>query len=122
MCMHKSGALTLETDNELILCHGKVFGEIRGLFLFVWQKGKRISPSISRDKWRGIKNMTDRRHVKTLRKLAQTYREAEENSDGYEDLMAYEFLQEAAKMELEIIATETSKHKKKKRKGGKETT
>ena len=66
--------------------------------------------------------MTDRRHVKTLRKLAQTYREAEENSDGYEDLMAYEFLQEAAKMELEIIATETSKHRKKKRKGGKETT
>lgn len=66
--------------------------------------------------------MTDRRHVKTLRKLAQAYRETEENSDGYEDLMAYEFLQEAAKMELEIIATETSKHRKKKRKGGKETT
>ena len=36
--------------------------------------------------------------------------------------MAYEFLQETAKMELEIIATETSKHRKKKRKGGKETT
>ena len=67
--------------------------------------------------------MTDRRHVKTLRKLAQAYRETEENSYGYEDLMAYEFLQEAAvKMELEIIATETSKHRKKKRKGGKETT
>ena len=66
--------------------------------------------------------MTDRRHVKTLRKLAQAYREMEETSYGYEDLMAYEFLQEAAKMELEIIATETSKHRKKKRKGGKETT
>ena len=61
--------------------------------------------------------MTDRRHVKTLRKLAQAYREAEENSDGYEDLMAYEFLQETAKMEHEIIATETSKHRKNKRKG-----
>ncbi len=63
--------------------------------------------------------MEDRRHIKSLRRIAQAYRVAEENDDGYEDLMAYEFLQEAAKMELEIIATETNKHRKSKRKGGK---
>ena len=66
--------------------------------------------------------MADRRHIKTLRRIAEAYRRAEEDNEGYEDIMAYEFLQETAKMELEIIATETSKHRKNRRKGGKRRT
>lgn len=65
--------------------------------------------------------MTDRRHIKTLKRIAEAYREAEENhpEEYLDELMSYEFLQESARMELEIKAMEAS-NKKTRRKGGKE--
>ena len=58
--------------------------------------------------------MTDRRHIKTLKRIAEAYREAEENhpEEYLDELMSYEFLQETAWIELETMAAQTSKRKK----------
>ena len=60
----------------------------------------------------------NRKHIRTLKRIAEAYRYAEEShpEEFLDELMSYEFLQEAARMELEIIAQQTSKAKM--RKGG----
>ena len=56
----------------------------------------------------------NRRHIRTLKRIAEAYRCAEEDhpEEFLDELMSYEFLQETARIELETMAAQTSKRKK----------